>query len=119
MASGCSVRRDDERRIGCDGLSATDWNELLDSMQRRLDVIRAAFASDSQEAVEPFRLPLGIGPLPKELRDRAERLLSDTLEVEGALEQLMGVTARRLRVVSGIKAFNAGRPTPTYVDQSA
>jgi len=35
------------------------------------------------------------------------------------LEQLMGVTARRLRVVSGIKAFNAGRPTPTYVDQSA
>jgi hypothetical protein len=100
-------------------LTGTDWDELLDSMQRRLETIEAMFASDSHVAVEPFQLPEGIGPLPKELRDRAERLLSDTVEVERRLERLLTATARRLHAVSGTKAFDIGRPPPTYVDQSA
>ncbi len=77
------------------------------------------FASDSHVAVEPFQLPEGLGPLPKELRDRAEQLLSDTVEAENRLEHLMSTTARRLHAVSGAKAFDIGRPAPTYVDQSA
>ncbi len=77
------------------------------------------FVSDSHVAVEPFQLPEGIGPLPRELRHRAEQLLSDTVEAEIRLERLMGLTARRLHAVSGAKAFDVGRPAPTYVDQSA
>ncbi|MGC8513162.1 MAG: hypothetical protein ACP5P1_09025 [Acidimicrobiales bacterium] len=100
-------------------MSATDWNGLLDSMQRRLEAIEAMFASDSHVTVEPFQLPDGIGPLPKELRYRAERLLSETVEVEIRLERLMSATARRLHALSGAKAFDVGRPAPTYVDQSA
>lgn len=88
-------------------------------MQRRLDVIRSALVSDSQETVEPFRLAEGIGPLPKDLRNRAEHLLYDTLELESRLEQLMDVTARRMREVSATKAFAAERPVPSFVDQPA
>lgn len=100
-------------------MKGTDWDCLLDSMQGRIEVIEKIFEDEADVAVEPFVLPEGLGPLPRELRDRAERLLGETLIVEGRLEELMDTTARQLRRLPGPNVFATGRPAPTYVDQSA
>lgn len=100
-------------------MSATDWDSLLDSMARRLELIERMFAGDGEVVVDPFVLPEGLGPLPRHLRDRAESLLRETLIVEERLEELMDVTSRQLRRFPGHNGFASGRPAPTYVDQSA
>jgi hypothetical protein len=86
------------------------WHEVLDDIETRLtDVDRQL--TTAGPAVPPFELPDDLGPLPADLRHRAERALRETrrkqLDAEAARDKIAD-------------ALHRGRTTtrepPAYLD---
>jgi hypothetical protein len=73
------------------------WHEVLDDIEARLtDVDRQLTAAGP--AVSAFELPDGLGPLPADLRPRAERALRQThrkqLDAEKARDRIADALRR-------------------------
>ena len=63
----------------------------------------------------PWRPPIGLGPLPPELQERAARLLEAQLHVIRYLEDVRQTTAKHLAAVNAVPRTDAG-PRPVYFD---
>jgi hypothetical protein len=79
---------------------------------------------DGLEAYPPVllpSLPVGLGPVPLTLVDRALRTLRRMGEIEEALERDRGEVARELSALSGARtaAATAARPVPHFLDTTA
>ncbi|WP_159599297.1 hypothetical protein [Agromyces humi] len=88
-----------------------DWASLLDQMEADYE-----FASAGRtELIQPlWQAPEHLGPIPDELRARAERLLSMQQKLHAELAKRRGSVARELR---GIKAVPKGSSDqPVYLD---
>ncbi len=67
----------------------TAWADVLDAFERSLDWHQEVI-DDAVDRENPWRTPAtGIGPIPDELRPRAERLLRRSGEMGVALEAAM------------------------------
>lgn len=71
-----------------------DWVEVLGALEARCEQIAGALRGCC-ELPGAYGLPEGLGPLPEELRARAQRLLANQRALIGALARGM----RALRVV--------------------
>jgi len=85
----------------------TSWGELLDAIDEGL--------SSSPPVLVDFA-PGEIGPLPADLRNRAERTLHRMADVEAALEHDRAELARELAAIS---AVTASASTPRFLDTKA
>jgi hypothetical protein len=86
------------------------WPELLDDIERRLAQVDRELATGGP-AVAPFEMPDDLGPLPPELRQRAERMLRETLTKQAAVEQA------RDRIVDALRQGRVAPPQPAaYFD---
>jgi hypothetical protein len=71
------------------------WSAALDDM---VDRLAEGWQSLSQGHIDvrPFFEPLGLGPMPAELRERAEAVLEETRAFETALRDRSDAVAREL-----------------------
>jgi hypothetical protein len=85
------------------------WADALERMEREL---RGALAR--VEPV-PWRPPVGLGPIPAELHERAARLLEAQLHTIRHLEDVRQTTAKHLAAVKAVPRAEQG-PRPVYFD---
>jgi hypothetical protein len=85
------------------------WGALLDALDRSLA------GDDAPDAPTVWRPPAGLGPLPRELRGRAEALLAAQVKSIAALEFEQNSTARHL---AALRTVPSGRDDtrPIYLD---
>lgn len=72
------------------------WPEVLEDIEHRLGDVDRALDSGG-DAVSPFALPDGLGPLPAELRERAARALRETRTKQAEVETARDRIADALR----------------------
>lgn len=89
----------------------TDWSSVLDEMENHVEAQRAAMAG--QVPPPAFQVPADMGPIPPELRERAQALLRITLALERQLSDA------RDEVVASMQSVGRRKPPPpsAYVDK--
>lgn len=99
------------------GARVRAWETELDRIE--LDVLRAerALASGQMLVHDEWDRPVDHGPLPEELRERAEAILARQHVVLEQMTALLGATRRHQAVVDAVERASA-RPAaaPVYLD---
>jgi hypothetical protein len=97
------------------------WTAVLDELE--LDVTAAdALLADTQRErdlpiSDPWSPPAGLGPLPLDLRPRADAILARQLAVAAAVACALGTTRRQATVALRLETGHDA-PRPSYVDQA-
>jgi hypothetical protein len=102
------------------------WVAVLDDLERSLAMAAhpagrefAGNTEDPEDAsttpLEPWSPPAGLGPLPVDLADRAERLLRAQLDAGSLLQEARGRVARHLVVVRSVDPARPARDS-VYLD---
>lgn len=96
------------------------WTEALDALE--LDVTATETMLAGQHAavehppVDPWRPPAGLGPLPLDLRPRADAILQRQLAAAAELARRVSANRQQSAMVARIETGNAGKPLPSYLD---
>ncbi|ACU36291.1 hypothetical protein KCV87_08255 [Actinosynnema pretiosum subsp. pretiosum] len=96
------------------------WSAALDRLEE--DVAEAeALLRDERRMRElplatPWSPPEGLGPLPIELRPRADEVLNRQLVVASKMARALSGTARHAAVLDRVESGSMGAPRPAYVD---
>lgn len=116
-----------EQRVDRGGLPILDhgdreaWEVALDRLE--LDLVRIERALGVGDFVDDgtsWEVPSRYGPLPGELRTRAEELLARQRSVIETLRERMAATLRQRAVVETIgRAAQASEPPAAYIDLTA
>jgi hypothetical protein len=97
------------------------WTAVLDELE--LDVTATdALLADTQRVrdlpiSDPWSPPAGMGPLPLDLRPRADAILARQLAVAAAVTRALGTTRRQAAIATRLDTGQEA-PRPSYVDQS-
>jgi hypothetical protein len=97
----------------------TSWAAALDDFEGRLDAQRAALDAGTAGDLSPFEPPIGLGPLPAALADRARDLLAQARDLEQELADNVVALGQDLAVVRKVGASTAESPVARFVDFSA
>jgi hypothetical protein len=97
----------------------TSWAVALDDFEARLDAQRAALDAGQAGELTPFQPPIGLGPLPHELGDRARDLLAQAVDLEQELADNVVALGQDLAVVRRVEASTARPQHAHFVDFSA
>nr|WP_205862947.1 hypothetical protein [Planosporangium thailandense] len=91
----------------------------MDALEADVTRVEAMLADDHRArdlpVVDPWSPPAGIGPLPLDLRPRADEILSRQLAAAQALALAMTANRRQLEMMSRIESGEAPR-RPAYLD---
>lgn len=96
----------------------TAWEQALEDFALRLADQRAALHAGHADAVPPFAPPPSIGPFPAELRDRAEALLQEAIELQAEMAASLASTTREVRVVRRFVDATLPQRSAAYLDNS-
>jgi hypothetical protein len=97
------------------------WVAALDALE--LDVFAtAALLQDEHRArelpaPEPWRPPTGLGPLPADLRPRADAILGRQIAVAEVLTRTLSTNRRQAALAARLQ--NHTGPVPAYIDTAA
>ncbi|HEU5474206.1 MAG TPA: hypothetical protein VFV67_26465 [Actinophytocola sp.] len=95
------------------------WAAALDRLEEDVATVEALLAEEHQlrslPPVDPWRPPAGLGPLPVDLRPRADQVLARQLAVAERIAAIMTGTARQAAMLGRIDD-GRGAPRPNYVD---
>jgi hypothetical protein len=98
----------------------TSWVAALDALEADVAQIETLLAEDhllrDVPLADPWTPPEGLGPLPIELRPRADAVLARQLAAAGALTLALATTRRQAVVAGRIETGSQGAPRPAYVD---
>jgi hypothetical protein len=97
------------------------WTAALDELELDVAAVEALLADTQRErdlpASDPWSPPPGLGPLPLDLRPRADAILARQLATAQAVGCALATTRRQatvaLRLDTGREA-----PRPSYLDQA-
>jgi hypothetical protein len=98
------------------------WVAALDGLE--LDVFTtAALLNDEHRArelpaPEPWRPPAGLGPLPADLRPRADAILGRQIAVAEALTRTLSTNRRQAALTARLQS-NSSAPGPAFIDTAA
>jgi hypothetical protein len=96
------------------------WVEALDALEADVEAVERMIESEhrNQElpAATPWSPPEGLGPLPLDLRPRADFIM--TRQIEAALAVSTAITAnrRQTRFAARVEVGTNGKMPPSYVD---
>ena len=96
-----------------------EWATALDELELSIDDVRLLLSSpvSADKAPTPWRQPDGLGPLPAELRPRAEAILArQTAAAQEIIATLVG--NRRQAAFAARLETGACAPGPAYVDRA-
>jgi len=105
-------------------MTGTGWNEAwvaaLDALEADVVAVESLLAEDHRIRDLPaggsWAPPQGLGPLPLELRPRADQSLSRQLAATQALAVAMVANRRQAELAARIEADRQSAPRPAYVD---
>jgi hypothetical protein len=96
------------------------WAAALDALEADVAQVEALLADEHRmrdtPAADPWHPPEGLGPLPLDLRPRADGILARQTAVAQALALAVATNRRQAAVAARIEAGSQGAPRPSYVD---
>ncbi|GAA2356701.1 hypothetical protein [Dactylosporangium salmoneum] len=111
-------------RTGHDSEWTEAWAAALEAMELEADAVeemlrhRDMLQRTSDHAL--FAPPVGIGPLPLELTERARRLVQRQLDLSRELSIAIAGNRQQARLVSRLQREGpGGQPPPVFVDNRA
>jgi hypothetical protein len=98
----------------------TAWSAALDAVEADIDQIEKLLADEHRlrdlPLIDPWRPPAGLGPLPLDLRPRADAVLARQLAAAQALTAAMTMNRRQIAFLAKVEAGDAGNVPPSYLD---
>jgi hypothetical protein len=102
----------------------SDWATVLDVLEGEVLAARASMDADRHDEIaawgrraEDWCPPSGLGPVPRDLRERAARLLQHQLAVAEELVERI-IQSRRQRDVAARMSYGPPRPVASYIDRA-
>jgi hypothetical protein len=97
------------------------WTAALDALEADVVEVEGLLAHDHRlrdlPLTNPWSPPEGLGPLPLDLRPRADAILSRQLAAATDVAMAIAANRRQLTVLNRIESgHNAAPPRPAYVD---
>ena len=104
----------------------TDWRSAwvtaLDDLEADVAQIEELLRSDQFNRDTPPTGPWtpaeGLGPLPLDLRPRADRILARQIAAAEGIARAMAVNRRQAALTNRIELFDSGAARPAYLDQA-
>jgi hypothetical protein len=97
-----------------------EWVAALDALEADVDAVEKMIEDEHRErelsAASPWVPPAGIGPLPLELRPRADEILARQLAAARELSGAITTNRRQAAFAARVEVGTPGRATPSYVD---
>ncbi|MBN1174127.1 MAG: hypothetical protein JXA67_18285 [Micromonosporaceae bacterium] len=99
---------------------AAAWTAALDELEVDVTEVEQLLADDHRQRdhdiVNIWKPPAGLGPLPLDLKPRADAVLSRQLAAARAVGLAIATTRKQVTVVSRIEAGDQGAARPAYID---
>ncbi|WP_432978681.1 hypothetical protein [Dactylosporangium sp. CA-233914] len=97
------------------------WSAALDAMELEADAVERMLRHRDLLGTEPeravFTPPVGIGPLPMELTERARLLVQRQLDLSRELSAAIAGNRQQLRLVNRVqRESGTGQAPPVYLD---
>jgi hypothetical protein len=96
------------------------WTAALDELELDVAAVEAQLtgehAAREHPLTDPWRPPAGLGPLPLELRQRADAILARQLAATEALARGMVVNRQQAALLERVQTAQRPVPRPAYVD---
>jgi hypothetical protein len=96
------------------------WVQALDELEADVEAVERMIQDEhrSQElpAATPWKPPPGLGPLPLDLRPRADSILTRQLEAAKAAAMAITANRRQSAFAAKVEVGMAGKAIPSYVD---
>lgn len=98
----------------------TAWVQALDELEADVEAVEQMIRDEHRErelpAATPWEPPAGLGPLPLDLRPRADSILTRQLEVAKAAALAITANRRQTAFAAKVEVGTAGKAIPTYLD---
>ena len=98
------------------------WLAALDELDRDVEAAETLLVQEHSRrdlpAADPWARPVGLGPLPLDLRPRADGILSRQLAAANAIALALGTNRRQAAVAARIETGGDAAPRPSYVDRA-
>ncbi|WP_449063936.1 hypothetical protein [Planomonospora algeriensis] len=101
----------------------TAWSAALDALEMDVAATEAMLSGDHRAReiapVDPWSPPEGLGPLPLDLRPRADAILARQLAAAQALAIVMVGNRRQAAMLARVEAGSDGGHRPVYINCAA
>jgi hypothetical protein len=98
----------------------TAWVQALDEMEADVDAVERMIIDGHRRqdlpAASPWQPPTGLGPLPLDLRPRADSILTRQLAAATAAAVAITANRRQSAFAAKVEVGTAGKAIPSYVD---
>jgi hypothetical protein len=96
------------------------WITALDELEADIDAVEQMIKDEHRRrdlpTATPWEPPAGLGPLPLDLRPRADCILTRQLEVAQALSLAITANRKQTAFASRVEVGTPGKAIPSYVD---
>jgi hypothetical protein len=101
-----------------DWLSA--WSAALDELEMDVEAAESLLADDHMmrdtPVRDPWAPPAGLGPLPLELRPRADAILARQIATAESITRALATNRRQAAVTARIETGGQSAARPAYID---
>ena len=98
------------------------WSEALDGLEADLTAVEEFLRTDQflrdTPPTDPWTPPEGLGPLPLDLRPRADRVIARQLAAAEGMARAMAINRRQAAMTNKIELFDDGAARPAYLDKA-
>jgi hypothetical protein len=96
------------------------WIAALDALEADVAAVESALEDEHRQRelphANPWAPPAGLGPLPLDLRPRADGILARQLAAAQGLATAMTTNRRQAAFAAKVEAGDIGKTPPSYVD---
>jgi hypothetical protein len=99
---------------------ASAWTKALDELEADVSEVEELLTADHRQRDNPitnaWKPPVGLGPLPLDLRPRADAILGRQIAVARSITMALGTNRKQAAVTARIETGSQGAARPAYID---
>ncbi|GGL01042.1 hypothetical protein Ppa06_69740 [Planomonospora parontospora subsp. parontospora] len=99
------------------------WCAALDALEMDVVAVEEMLSDDRRTreipVADPWSPPEGLGPLPLDLRPRADAILARQIAVAQAMTLIMAGNRRQAAMIARVESGSNGAPRPVYINCAA
>lgn len=99
-----------------------EWTAAVDALEADVAAVEAMLADDhllrDHPTTDPWQPPQGLGPLPLDLRARADAILQRQIATTRAITIALAANRRQAAMASRIETGAHGAARPAYLDHA-
>jgi hypothetical protein len=96
------------------------WIDALDALEADVDTVEQMITDEHRQrdlpTAVPWEPPVGLAPLPADLRPRADSILTRQLEAAQALSRAITANHQQKAFAARVEVGTQGKAVPSYVD---